>query len=77
MEANNLINLINSGFLNFLKIGALILFGIYIVFAFVILRQAKIMTDTLQLGLEFFIRFFALLHFILAIFLFVFAFVTL
>lgn len=34
------------------KIAALILLGFYIVFALIVVRQTKLMTDTLSLGFE-------------------------
>ncbi len=35
-----------------LKIAALILLGLYLVFSLVVVRQTKLMTDTLSLGFE-------------------------
>ena len=51
----------------FVKIGALILLGLYLIFALVMVRQVKLMTDTLQLGSEGFVRGLAFLHLIFAI----------
>ena len=34
------------------KIAALILLGMYLVFALIVVRQVKLMTDTLSLGFE-------------------------
>lgn len=54
---------------------AAVLFGIlvYIVFAFVLVRQVNLMTDTLELGHENFIKALSKVHFIISIVLFVFA----
>lgn len=59
------------------KIFVLIAMSIYIVFAFVIVRQSKIMTDTLELGLEKAIRTVALAHMLFAIGTFVIALIIL
>lgn len=53
-----------------IKIASLILMSIYIVFAFIIVRQVKIMTDTLQLGFEAPIRVLSYIHLIFAVFVF-------
>jgi len=52
-----------------------VLFGlsIYIIFGVVIVRQVKLMTDTLQVGFEGLIRFFSYIHLLFAIAVFVFA----
>jgi hypothetical protein len=49
------------------KIAALILLGIYLVFALVIVRQIKLMTSTLTLGYEGLITFFGYIHLIFAV----------
>ena len=54
----------------FVKIGALILLGLYIVFSLVIVRQVKLMTDTLQLGFEAPVKILSFMHLIFAIFVF-------
>lgn len=53
-----------------IKIAALVLLGIYMVFAFVIVRQVKVMTDTLQLGFEAPIKVLSYIHLIFAVFVF-------
>lgn len=52
------------------KIAALILLGIYLVFALVIVRQVQLMTDTIEVGFEVPIRLFSYLHLIFAILIF-------
>jgi len=56
-----------------------VLFGIlvYNVFAFVLVRQVNLMTDTLELGHENFIRGLSKAHLIVAVVLFIFAFLIL
>jgi hypothetical protein len=49
------------------KLVAILGLGIYTVFAFVIVRQVAMMTNTLQLGLEATLRVFAYLHFFFAL----------
>lgn len=51
----------------FVKILFLIFLAIYCVFAVVVVRQVNIMTATLRLGLESFVRIIAYLHFIFAV----------
>jgi len=52
-----------------------VLFGlaIYIIFGFVIVRQVKLMTDTLQLGYEATAKTFSYLHLMFTIAVFIFA----
>ena len=50
-----------------IKIIVIILLGIYIVFAYVIVRQVQLMTDTLAVGFEKQLKFLSLLHFLFAI----------
>lgn len=59
------------------KIGVLILLIIYLVFAFVIVRQVQLMTDTLEVGFESQLKFLSFMHFIFAIGVFIFAFIIL
>lgn len=63
--------------LPFIKIAALILLGLYIVFALVVVRQVKVMTDTLQLGFEEPIKILSYVHLIFAVFVFITALITL
>lgn len=72
----------NLGFLNFdiwvlIKIFTLVILAMYIFFAFVIKRQVKVMTDTLQLGFESVARFLAFIHLVFAIIVFVTAIIVL
>jgi len=55
------------------KIFVLIAMAIYIVFAFVVVRQAKMMTDTLEIGFEAPIKFLALGHLFFAVGVFILA----
>jgi len=56
-----------------------VLFGmaIYVVFGFVVVRQVKLMTDTLQLGFEGFIRLLSYVHLLFTIAVFIFALIIL
>jgi hypothetical protein len=53
-----------------IKISVLIILSLYIIFAFVITRQVKVMTSTLALGFEFFVKLLSYFHLIFAIFVF-------
>lgn len=50
-----------------LEIAVLAALAIYIIFAFVVVRQVGKMTETLEVGFEAPLRFLALLHFVLSI----------
>lgn len=52
------------------KIAALILLGMYLIFALVVVRQVQLMTDTIEVGFEIPIRLFSYLHLIFAILVF-------
>lgn len=52
------------------KIAALILLGMYLIFALVVVRQVQLMTDTIEVGFETPIRLFAYLHLIFAVLVF-------
>jgi len=58
---------------------ALILFALflYIIFAFVVVRQVKMMTDTIEVGIEFAIRLLSYIHLAFSIFVFFLALITL
>ncbi len=60
-----------------IKIAALVLMSLYIVFAFIIVRQVRIMTSTLQLGFEGPIKFISYIHLIFAVFVFLTALIVL
>lgn len=53
-----------------IKAAALVLLGMYLVFSLVVVRQVKMMTDTLQLGFETVAKFLTYAHLIFAIFVF-------
>ena len=59
------------------KIGILILLALYIIFAFVIVRQVQLMTDTLEVGFESQLKFLSFVHFLFAIGVLIFAFIIL
>jgi hypothetical protein len=52
------------------KVAALILLGIYLIFSLVVVRQIKLMTDTLSLGFEAPIIFLGYVHLAFAIIVF-------
>ena len=62
MDINNLFNI-----WLLVKILALILIGMYLIFSFVVVRQVKLMTDTLQLGFEGTVRLLAWAHLAFAV----------
>ena len=70
-------NIVNFNFWIIIKILALIVLGIYVIFAFVIKRQVRVMTDTLTLGFEPIVKFLSLAHLLFAIAVFVTAIVVL
>ncbi|HET7098614.1 MAG TPA: DUF5657 family protein [Patescibacteria group bacterium] len=53
-----------------IKILSLVLLGMYLVFSLVVLRQVKMMTDTLQLGFEAPIRLLSYMHLLFAVLVF-------
>jgi len=67
-----MVNILNDGFNTWILIKALalVLIGMYIIFAFVITRQVKLMTSTLQLGSETLVKLLSYLHLAFAIFVF-------
>ena len=66
-----------SIFFSFLKGLFLLGFGVYIVFAFAIIRQTALMTRSVQTGLNSSLRLFSIFHFIVATILWVIAFFVL
>ena len=64
-------------FLLIAKAVVLLFLGLYIVFAFVVVRQINLMTTTLRVGLESALQVFGFLHLILAVGLFLIAFIVL
>ena len=65
-------NILTGGFNTWILIKALalVLLGMYTIFAFVIIRQVKLMTSTLQLGSETLMKLLTYLHLAFAIFVF-------
>lgn len=53
-----------------IKALALVMLGMYLVFSLVVVRQVKMMTDTLQLGFESPAKFLAYIHLAFAVFVF-------
>ena len=60
-----------------MKVAILILLGFYLIFALIVVRQTKLMTDTLQLGHEGFVIALSYFHLIFALLVFFSAFVIL
>ncbi len=60
-----------------LKWMTLIAFGVYILFALVIVRQIALMTKTIKTGFEFVIKIVGYIHLLFAILIWLFAFFTL
>lgn len=52
------------------KIGVVILLALYLIFALIVVRQTKLMTDTVQMGKEGFIRLLGYVHMGFAVFVF-------
>ena len=67
MDATQILNI---QVLSIIKVGALILLGMYLVFSLVVVRQVKLMTDTLQLGFESIVKLLAYAHLIFAVLVF-------
>ena len=53
-----------------IKALSLVLLGMYLVFSLVVVRQVKMMTDTLQLGFESITKTLAYIHLLFAVFVF-------
>lgn len=68
---------LGSGIDILFKLGISVAFIFYIIFAFVIVKQVGKMTETLEVGLEGFLKLMAYLHLIMAIGAFAYAFVIL
>ena len=66
-------DIFNFNYWIIIKTLSLVVLGLYIIFAFVIRRQVKVMTDTLTLGFEFAVKFLSFLHLAFAILVFVIA----
>lgn len=49
------------------KVGIVVLLGMYLIFALIVIRQVKLMTDTLQLGFESTLRVLAYAHLVFAV----------
>lgn len=64
-------------FSSFTKIGLLLFLLLYIVFAFLVSKQVNMMTKTLEVGLETILRAVSLLHLIVSVAVFIYAFVVL
>ena len=59
------------------KIAALILLGMYLIFALVVVRQVQLMTDTLEVGFETEVRLLSFIHLLFAIAVLIFAIIVL
>lgn len=71
------IDILNFDFWIIIKILVLVALGLYVIFAFVITRQVKVMTATLTLGFESVAKFLALIHLLFVMFVFFTALTTL
>jgi hypothetical protein len=71
----NLVNQVSLNTSAWMIIKIAVVFGlvIYIIFAFVVLKQVNLMTDTLEVDFEKPIKAVAIFHFIFAVFVLVFA----
>lgn len=52
------------------KIGVMVLLAMYLIFALIVVRQTKLMTDTVQMGRESFIRLLGYVHLVSTVFVF-------
>jgi hypothetical protein len=69
--------LINFNMWLIVKSFVLVLMGMYIIFSLVVVRQVKMMTDTLQLGFEPLAKFMAFAHLAFAVLVLLFAIIIL
>lgn len=60
-----------STFLLIIKFGLIAFLFLYIIFAGIVVKQIQVMTKTVQLGFENFIRGIGILHFIIAVLVFI------
>lgn len=60
-----------------LKIVAIVLLSMYLIFALVVVRQIKMMTGTLQLGYEGLVKMFGYIHLLFAVLVLLFAIIIL
>jgi hypothetical protein len=60
-----------------IKVLVVVLLGMYILFAFVLTRQVKLMTKTLKLGFEAPVKFLAFIHLVFTVLVFIAALVIL
>ena len=65
------IDSITPAVLTFIKIALWLFLILYILFAGIVIKQVRVMTETLQIGLEKPIRTLAVIHFIVSVFVFV------
>ena len=63
----DLVENIEFSVLVLIKIATLIFLAIYIIFAGVVIKQVKVMTETLEVGFEGPIRILAFVHFVFAL----------
>ena len=64
-------------FSSFTKLGLLFFLFLYIIFSFIVSKQVNLMTKTLEVGFESVIKAIALLHLIVSVAVFVYAFFVL
>ncbi len=73
----NVLGLNDSFFLVLLKIFIIFFLILYVGFAAVVIRQVRLMTETLQVGFEGQLRLISFLHFLVAITILIFSFFSL
>ena len=65
--------IVSDTFFTIMKYGLLAFLFLYIVFAGIVIKQVSVMTQTVKMGFEGFVRLIAILHFVFAIAVFVFS----
>lgn len=68
---------ITPSLLLIVKIAVLVFLFLYVIFASIVVRQVKVMTEALRVGFEFQIKLVAFLHFVVSVLVFIFSFFTL
>ena len=74
---NEALTQVNSSILFLIKIGLLLFLFIYVIFAGVIIKQARIMTETLKIGFDSQVKLLVFVHFLASLVLFFLALVIL
>lgn len=66
-----------EAFYTIVKIGLIIFLFLYVVFAAIVIKQARLMTETLEVGFELQIKFIVFLHLIVSVATLILAFILL